>query len=68
MVHREPRFSMKRESQKSMKTSSLSKFSDFETLFINLYESHQIVGSERLSKVEMRERESYDKMRKRELR
>ena len=63
MVHREPQFSTKRESQKSTKTPSLSKFSDFEALSINLYESHQIVGSERLSRVETRERESYDKMR-----
>ena len=45
-----------------------AKFSDFEVLSINLYESHQIVGLERPSKVEMRERESCDKMRKRELR
>ena len=68
MVHREPQFLTKHETQKSTKTSSLSKFSDFEALSINLYESHQIVGSERLSKVEVRERESCDKMRKRELR
>ena len=68
MVRREPRFPMKRESQKSTKTPSLSKISDFKALSINLYESHQIVGSERLSKVEVRERESCDKMRKRELR
>ena len=68
MVHQEPRFSTKRESQKSTKTPSLSKFSHVEALSINLYESHQIVGLERLSRVEMRERESCDKMRKRELR